>query len=338
MNTTFSLENSRVLVTGGLGFIGSHLVRKLLASGNEVLILDNDSTGDIKNLGVDINSHKLKVELGSILDKTLVTSLFDKVDFCFHLAASVGVKKIIENPKECVDINVNGSEVVLSAAAENNCPTLIASTSEIYGKVGGESISEESDRVLGATQNIRWVYSESKALEEMLAFQNRMTHNLPIFIARLFNTVGPGQKSDYGMVIPNFVKSAIINEPIKVYGDGSQVRAFCHVQDAIEGILGIAMEEKCEGEIFNLGSTEEVSILQLAMLVKKLAKSNSRIEHVPYSDAYSKGFEEIPRRVANIDKLRNRIEWEPKLSLEEIIHQTIDYWTEINSVDGSLRQ
>lgn len=334
MKTSFSLTGSRVLVTGGLGFVGSHLVRRLLASGNEVLVLDNASTGDIKNLGLEFNSEKLKIELGSILDKDLVTSLFDKTDFCFHLAAAVGVKKIIENPKECVDTNVNGSEVVLAAAARKKCPTLIASTSEVYGKVGGDSILEDSDRVLGATQNVRWVYSESKALEEMLAFQNRITHDLPIFIARLFNTVGPGQKSDYGMVIPNFVKSALMNEPIRVYGDGSQVRAFCHVSDAIDGIIGIASEEKCEGEVFNVGSTEEISILNLAMLVKDLAKSNSRIEHIAYKDAYLQGFEEIPRRVANTNKIQKVIGWKPRYSLEEIISETIDYWSTVISGDA----
>ncbi len=334
MKTSFSLKDSSVLVTGGLGFVGSHLVRRLLASGNEVVVLDNASTGDIKNLGLEFNSEKLKIKVGSILDRDLVTSLFDRIDFCFHLAAAVGVKKIIENPKECVDINVNGSEVVLTAAAKVKCPTLIASTSEVYGKVGGDSILEDSDRVLGATQNVRWVYSESKALEEMLAFQNRITHDLPVFIARLFNTVGPGQKSDYGMVIPNFVKSALKNEPIRVYGDGNQVRAFCHVRDAIDGIIGIASDEKCEGEVFNVGSTEEISILNLAMLVKKLAKSNSSIEHVAYKDAYLQGFEEIPRRVANTNKIQKAIGWKPRYSLDEIINETIDYWSIVFSGDA----
>lgn len=331
MKRSLSVEGSSVLVTGGLGFIGSHLVENLLQRGNKVYILDDASTGDIENMRMGRSNSNLIINIGNILDEQLVASLFKKVDFCFHLAASVGVKKIIENPLQCIDINVRGSEVVLAAAAQTNCPILIASTSEIYGKVGGKSISEESDRVLGATKNFRWVYSETKALEEMLAFQARIAQGLSVYVARLFNTVGPGQKSDYGMVIPNFVKSAIENKPIRVFGDGTQVRAFCHVDDAVEGLLRIAMNKNCEGEIFNLGSTEEVSIGNLAIIIKKLAKSDSKIEFVPYESAYLTGFEEIPRRVANIDKARSAISWEPNHTLEDIILKTIDYWKSTSS-------
>lgn len=299
---------------------------RLLNDGALVTILDDLSTGRPQNQRELISNQSFKFVEGSILNESEVNHLMKSSDFCFHLAAAVGVKRVIERPEDCIRRNLYGSEVVLSAASRFNCPILVTSTSEVYGKMLSESLKEDSDRLLGPTWNYRWVYSESKALEETLALRMMQTGELKVQIVRLFNTVGPGQLSTYGMVIPSFVQSAIKGDAITIYGNGSQVRAFCHVRDVIHGMISLASREDLMGEIFNLGSTEETTILQLAEKIRKIAKSSSRIEFLEYKDAYGEGFEEIPRRVANTDKIKSAIDWKAETSLIQIIEETISYW------------
>lgn len=317
-------KNQKILVTGGAGFIGSALTRSLLNRGYETIVLDDFSTGKVENLSELQPSSR--VVNGSILDEQLVDQIMQEVDFCFHLAATVGVRKVVEEPEECLKVNLYGSENILRSSLRYGCPTLITSTSEVYGKIGGYKISENSDRLLGSPTTSRWVYAESKALEELLAMRLFSKHGLPIYIVRLFNTVGPKQLSSYGMVIPNFVIKAVQNEPLKIHGDGSQIRAFCHVEDAVEAMIAIASSSRLAGEVFNVGSDEETSILQLAKLVTSIAKSSSKFEFVPLDSVYGSGFEEISRRVADISKISRQVGWRPRHSLQSILLETIEYW------------
>jgi len=307
----------RVFITGGAGFIGSHLCDALISRGDEVTILDNLSTGSKGNI-----AHlegKIKVSQGDIRDQALVESLVADSELVLHMAAALGVDNILENPIESISTNFYGSEVVLNAALKYDKRILIASTSEIYGKNAKQPLSETDDRVIGTPQKIRWSYSDAKALEEATAYFLFLTKRLKVTTIRFFNTVGPRQTGKYGMVIPRFVKAAIENKPLKIFGDGSQSRVFCHVGDTVKAVLALAGNDKTIGEVFNVGGRGEISILELAKVIIDQTKSKSEITFTKYEDAYAAGFEDMVRRVPDISKLTNFTGWEPNLRLETII-------------------
>ena len=307
----------KVFITGGAGFIGSHLCDALVARGDEVSILDNLSTGSNDNI-----AHldgKIKVSQGDIRDQSLVESLVADSELVLHMAAALGVDNILENPIESISTNFYGSEIVLGAALKFDKRILIASTSEIYGKNTKQPLSETDDRVIGTPQKLRWTYSDAKALEEATAHFLFLTKQLRVTTIRFFNTVGPRQTGKYGMVLPRFVRAAIENSPIKIFGDGSQSRVFCHVGDSVKAILALAVNDKTIGEVFNIGGEGEISILELAKLIIKQTNSKSKVTFTDYEDAYAVGFEEMARRVPDISKLTNFTGWEPKLGLNAII-------------------
>jgi len=306
-----------IFITGGAGFIGSHLCDALVARGHEVSILDNLSTGSEKNIAH--LKKQVKVHQGDIRDKELVEKLTKNSDLVLHMAAALGVNKILENPIESISTNFYGSEIVLNAALKFEKRILISSTSEIYGKNPKQPLCETDDRVIGAPQKLRWTYSDSKALEEALAYSLFATYNLKVTTVRLFNTVGPRQTGKYGMVIPRFVKAAINNEPLKVFGDGTQTRVFCHVLDSVDAMISLASDPKCIGEVFNVGGIGEISILELAKKVISDLNSNSTIDFINYESAYPVGFEDTNRRVPNIEKVKSFINWSPKKDLSVII-------------------
>ena len=308
----------RVFITGGAGFIGSHLCDALISRGDEVTILDNLSTGSQDN--VAHLKGKIEVTQGDIRDKTLVESLVANSELVLHMAAALGVDNILENPIESISTNFYGSEIVLGAALKHDKRILIASTSEIYGKNSKQPLSETDDRVIGTPQKLRWTYSDAKALEEATAHFLFLTKQLKVTTIRFFNTVGPRQTGKYGMVIPRFVGAAIENKPLKIFGDGSQTRVFCHVSDSVKAILALSINDKTVGEVFNIGGKGEISILDLAKLIIKQTNSKSEITFTDYEDAYATGFEEMARRVPNISKLKNFTGWEPKLDLDTIIN------------------
>jgi UDP-glucose 4-epimerase len=315
----------KALVTGGFGLIGSHLVERLVEQAEEVLILDDSSTGQQRHLNSVLKLSKVGILNGSIADRELVKSAMDGADVCFHLAASLGVNRILRDPLVSYSTNVHGTENVVSLASENGTKVFLASTSEIYGKNPEQPLTETSDRVLGSPLNIRWAYSEAKALDESLLQMYRQEQGLNYVIARFFNTVGPRQTGSYGMVLPRFVKAAINGEPIEVYGNGDQTRVFCHVKDAVDAVLALIDNDKAEGEVFNVGGEGEVSMNDLANKVKEISGSKSPISHVPYSEAYPAGFEETFRRVPDTKKLRDLTGWKPKFSLDQIINDVIEY-------------
>ena len=307
----------RVFITGGAGFIGSHLCDALVAEGKEVTILDNLSTGSKKNI-----AHlegKIKVIQGDIRDQALVESLVADSEIVLHMAAALGVDNILENPIESISTNFYGSEVVLNAAAKYDKRIVIASTSEIYGKNPKQPLSETDDRIIGSPQKLRWSYSDAKALEEAAAYFLYVTKKLKVTTIRFFNTVGPRQTGKYGMVIPRFVKAAIKNEPLKVFGDGSQSRVFCHVDDAVKAILLLAGTDESIGEVFNIGGRGEIKILDLAKLIIKQTNSKSEISFTDYEDAYAMGFEDMARRVPDISKINKVTGWKPSIDLETTI-------------------
>jgi len=307
----------QVFITGGAGFIGSHLCDALISRGDEVSILDNLSTGSQENI-----AHlkgKIKVTQGDIRDEGLVESLVAKSELVLHMAAALGVDNILENPIESISTNFYGSEVVLDAALKHDKRILIASTSEVYGKNTKQPLSETDDRVIGTPQKLRWTYSDAKALEEATAHFLFLTKQLRVTTMRFFNTVGPRQSGKYGMVIPRFVRAAIDNKPLHIFGDGSQTRVFCHVSDSVNAVLALSVNNETVGEVFNIGGKGEISILDLAGLIIKQTNSKSEITFTPYEDAYSIGFEEMARRVPDISKLKNVTGWEPKLDLGTII-------------------
>ena len=311
----------RVFITGGAGFIGSHLCDALLAEGKEVTILDNLSTGSEKNIAH--LSGKIQVNQGDIRDKDLVEKLTENADLILHMAAALGVENILENPIESISTNFHGSEVVLNSALKFNKRIIIASTSEVYGKNTKQPLSETDDRVVGTPQKLRWTYSDAKALEEAMAYALYLTKNLQVTTIRLFNTVGPRQTGKYGMVIPRFISAALSNHPIKIYGDGSQSRVFCHVYDAVNAINIVSSINKTVGEVFNVGGKGEITIFDLANLVIKLTNSKSIVSFIPYKDAYKNGYEDMFRRVPNLTKIITFTGWEPKLDLEKIILDTV---------------
>jgi len=312
----------KILVTGGAGFIGSHLSEALVKCGDTVVALDNLSSGDKENLNSLQNRPNFKFVSGSILDEKLIDSLIENVDGVFHFAAAVGVKKILDDPIGSMRTNLLGSEIVLGVAESKNKPTILASTSEIYGKNPEVPLTEESDRVLGSPLLSRWTYSEAKALDESLARSLHLKSNWNIKIIRLFNTVGPRQSAAYGMVIPRFVEAALQNKPLTVYGDGLQQRVFCHIEDAISGILALWDAKSGAGEAFNLGGFEEISIVDLAERVIKETVSSSKIDFVPYSKL-TLGFDDIVRRVPDSSKLSKLTGWKAKSDLEKILKDTI---------------
>ena len=308
----------KVLVTGGAGFIGSNLVNKILSHGDKVIVLDNFKNGSLDFL---LDSDHLQVVKGDIRDKEVIHKLISEVDSVYHFAAAVGVNNILDNPLEAISVNILGSQVVLDAAAKFHRRIIIASSSEVYGKNLNQPLTEIDNRVTGNPSNYRWSYSDSKAIEEAAASFLYKKMDLPITIIRFFNIVGPGQKIESGMVLPRFIDLAKRGKSIKVYGDGTQTRTFCHVNDAVSAIEGLASNPKSTGETYNVGSTEEVSMYELAKRVISLTNSKSLISLVPYDKAFDSGYEDIPRRKPNIGKINNLIGWQPKYSLDEIIKE-----------------
>jgi UDP-glucose 4-epimerase len=312
----------RILITGGAGFIGSHLSEILISEGNQVIALDNQSTGSAKNLNPSSN---LEVINGSILDSDLVDSLMSKVTVCYHLAAALGVKNIVKYPLESLETNIKGSEIVLNAAAKYQVRTLLSSSSEVYGKNPKQPLSEDSDRLLGSPKVARWSYSEAKAIDEFYAFQLNKQKGLPVTIARLFNTVGPRQSGSYGMVLPRFVSAALSNRPLTVYGDGTQSRTFSAVSDVVMALNGLLKTKSTIGEVFNVGGNQQITILDLAKKVIKMTNSNSEIEFKPYSDVYGSDFEEPNSRIPDVSKIKGAINWSPQKGLDEIITELSDH-------------
>ena len=307
----------RVFITGGAGFIGSHLADYYVNRGDQITVLDNFSTGSKENIAH--LAGKISTVNGDIRNADLIEKLTQESDLVLHMAAALGVNTILESPLESMSTNITGSEVVLHAAAKFNRRIIIASTSEIYGKNPKQPLSEGDDRVVGAPQKIRWTYSDAKAIEEAMAFALHQEKKLPVSTVRLFNTVGPRQTGRYGMVVPRFVQAALKNEPLTIYGDGTQSRVFCHVDDAIEAIVTLAQTDSTIGDVFNVGGSGEVSIKQLAEKVIATTKSESVITYTQYSDAYPAGFEDIQRRVPDISKIKQSISWAPTKDLETII-------------------
>ena len=307
----------RVLVTGGAGFIGSHLADALIARGDQVVALDNFSTGSTAN--IKHITKNFEIIDGDIRNVDLINDTIKDVDLVFHMAAALGVNTILDSPLESISTNIAGSEVVLSASANHKKRILIASTSEIYGKNPKQPLKESDDRVVGSPQKIRWSYSDAKAIEEAMAFSLNQEKALKVTTARLFNTVGPRQSAHYGMVVPRFVRSALKNEPISIYGDGTQSRVFCHVNDAIEALLALVGTDKTINEVYNVGGTGEITIKELADQIIKETKSQSSIEFIPYEKAYAPGFEDMQRRVPDISKIKQEIAWAPKKNLSQII-------------------
>ena len=318
----------KILITGGAGFIGSHLAEKLLGLGHEVFIIDNLWTGRLSNIEKIQDHKKLHLVVDTILNESVMNELIFKIDHIYHLAAAVGVKNIMDHPVETLDINVKGTETVLRLANRFKKKVLIASTSEVYGKHVEHSLSEDDDRILGTVKKRRWAYACSKTLDEFQALAYFDEKKLPVVIARLFNTVGPRQTGQYGMVLPNFVQSALLGKPISVYGEGTQSRSFTHVNDVVGAITKLMDEPSAEGEIFNVGNNKEVTINELAQKVKEMTDSDSEIEHIPYEKAYGPGFEDMKKRCPNIKKINKLIGFKPSYDLKEMIQSVIDYFKE----------
>lgn len=313
----------KVFITGGAGFIGSHLSERLLDAGDRVLVLDDLSTGAMANIESLIGRPGYEYRIGSVTDAPLVAELVDRCDVTIHLAAAVGVRLIVERPVHTIETNVHGTEVVLNAVARKGKPILLASTSEVYGKSRKVPFSEDDDLVMGATVHARWAYACSKALDEWLALAYHRDKGVPVTIVRLFNTVGPRQTGRYGMVLPTFAAQAVAGEPITVYGTGEQTRCFAHVRDAVTAIEALLHEPSAVGEVFNIGSDREVSINELAELVRRAAESDSPIVHVPYDEAYTEGFEDMLRRVPDVSKLERTVGYKPRTTLEEIVADVV---------------
>ncbi|MBI2822288.1 MAG: GDP-mannose 4,6-dehydratase [Acidobacteria bacterium] len=336
----------RALITGGAGFIGSHLAEALLQQEHDVWIVDDLSTGAIENIqhlkaqyaasgttgpgyrralaAVAPPGSRFQYTIDTVLNVPLLAELVDQCDVVYHLAAAVGVRLIVESPVRTIETNVRGTEVVLELANKKKKKVFVASTSEVYGKASKVPFSEDDDLVLGPTVKGRWAYACSKALDEFLALAYCKEKGLPVVVVRLFNTVGPRQTGRYGMVLPNFVRQAVAGDPITVYGDGKQTRSFTYVGDVVEALIQLVSCEAATGEVFNVGSQGEVTIEDLARRVKAATASRSEIQYLPYDQAYAEGFEDMPRRLPDISKIRRTIGWEPKVSLEEIIQRVVD--------------
>ena len=319
----------RALITGGAGFIGSHLAEALLDAGHEVEVVDDLSTGSMENIEHLKNRHGFQYVIDSVTNEDLLAEQTDRCDVVFHLAAAVGVKLIVERPVHTIETNVHGTEVVLTQANKNSQRkklVIVASTSEVYGKSTEIPFREDADLRLGATWKHRWAYACSKALDEFLALAYWKEKKLPVIVVRLFNTVGPRQTGQYGMVVPNFVKQALAGQPITVFGDGSQSRSFTYVGDVVDALMRLVDEPKAVGEVFNVGNGQEISILGLAEKIKEMTGSQSEIVKVPYDQAYGAGFEDMPRRVPDITKLQKFTGYEPKVQLTEILTRVIAHF------------
>ncbi len=315
----------KVLITGGAGFIGSHLAHRLLAADAHVHALDDLSTGAMANIEPLLSHSRFAYRIGSVRDPALVAEMVDRCDVTVHLAAAVGVRLIVDRPVHTIETNVHGTEVVLNAVARKRKKVVIASTSEVYGKSAKVPFSEEADLMLGPTTHSRWAYACSKALDEWLALAYAREHRVPVIIARFFNTVGPRQTGQYGMVLPTFARQALLAQPITVYGSGEQSRCFAHVRDAVEAVVRLIDSEAAVGQVFNIGANEEVTINRLAELVRDAAGSHSEIVHVPYQEAYTEGFEDMPRRVPDVRKLEATVGFRPMTPLSTIIADVLEY-------------
>jgi UDP-glucose 4-epimerase len=314
----------KILITGGAGFIGSHLTDRLVADGHQVTVLDNLATGRKENLAAHLEGNTIKFVEGSILDLLLIENLVSETEYIFHLAAAVGVFNIVNHPLDSLLTNIRGTENVLEAAHKHSKPVFVTSSSEVYGKNVSDSLKESDDRILGAPVTLRWSYSEAKAIDESLAYAYWVEKKLETRIVRFFNTVGPRQLGAYGMVVPRFVKSALSNEPITIYGSGEQTRCFGHVLDAVEAVVRIAFAENTIGKVINIGNNFEISINNLAKKVIEQTKSKSEVVYVPYEQAYGDGFEDMERRVPNIELIKSLVGWEPTRDLSTMITDIAD--------------
>ena len=315
----------KALLTGGAGFIGSHLAEALLDRGHEILVIDDLSTGAMENITRLKSRVGFEYVIDTVMNDRLMAELVDRSDMVFHLAAAVGVKLIVEAPVRTIETNVHGTEVVLTHANKKGKLVVIFSTSEVYGKSLAVPFREDADLVMGPTAKHRWAYACSKAIDEFLALAYYRERKLPVIVVRLFNTVGPGQTGRYGMVIPNFVQQALAGLPITVFGDGTQTRSFTDVGDVVDGLIRLAGEPRAVGQVFNIGNTEEVSILELARRVRTMTESTSEIVLVPYDQAYEEGFEDMPRRVPALTKIPNLVGYRPTLTLDDILRRVVEH-------------
>jgi len=316
----------RALITGGCGFIGSHLAEALLDRGDEVTVVDDLSTGRFENIEHLVGRPGFRFAIETITNETVMDRLISECDIIYHLAAAVGVELIVKDPVRVIETNIKGCEAVLRIGARYRKKVMLASTSEVYGKNENVPFDEEADRVMGPTTRSRWSYACSKAMDEFLALAYAKQLSLPVVIMRFFNTVGPRQTGRYGMVVPRFVRQALRNEPVTVYGDGQQTRCFTYVEDVVRAIIGLADEPAAVGQVFNIGSTEEVTIEHLARRTIELAQSSSPIVFIPYEKAYEEGFEDMRRRVPDITKIKKLIGWEPQINLDGILERVIAYF------------
>ena len=315
----------KALITGGAGFVGSHLAEALLDAGDHVFVLDDLSTGSIENID-HLKSHtRFDYQIDTVSNEPLLAELVDRCDVVFHLVAAVGVKLIIEAPVRTIETNVHGTEVVLKHAAKKRRLVVIASTSEVYGKGTAIPFSEDADLVMGSTKQHRWAYACSKAVDEFLGLAYWKEKQVPVVIARLFNTVGPRQTGRYGMVVPNFVQQALSGEQITVFGDGSQTRCFGYVGDVVQALVGLAKEPQAVGDVFNVGNDEEISIWALAEKIKRLTDSSAKIVKIPYEEAYEPGFEDMFRRVPDLRKVKALLNWKPRVGTDELLGKVIKY-------------
>ena len=317
--------HARALITGGAGFIGSHLAESLLDKGWDVHIVDNLSTGSIDNIAHLKDRDRFLYTIDSVTNEPVMAELVDWADVVFHLAAAVGVRLIVEQPVQTIETNIKATELVLELAAKKKKAVLVASTSEVYGKLDRPHFSEDDDLVLGPTSRSRWCYAASKIIDEFLAIAYAKERELPVTVMRLFNTIGPRQNGQYGMVVPRFVGQALSEEPITVYGDGRQRRSFTWVGDVVTAMIGLVQHPGAAGEVFNVGHTKDIAIHDLAVIIKELTGSVSDIEFVPFEQAYSPGFEDMPRRLPDISKLQRLLGYEPSLDLLEMLEHIIEY-------------
>jgi UDP-glucose 4-epimerase len=316
----------RILVTGGAGFIGSHLCGRLLKDGHRVDVIDNLSTGSLKNIHeFRLNEDFLFVN-DSVLNENMMYTLIDKCEMIYHLAASVGVRLIVDEPVRTIETNIRGTEVVLEIAKKFGKRVVLTSTSEVYGKNGNVPFKEEDDCLLGSTKFSRWSYACSKAIDEFLGLAYHRQFGLPVLIVRLFNTVGERQTGQYGMVIPRFVRAALLGEPLTVYGDGKQTRCFGYVSDVIDGMLALANDSTAYGDVYNIGSTEEISIENLAKMIKRMTGSSSQLQYIPYEQAYGTAFDDMQRRVPSLEKIARQVGYSPKTTLKETLQIIINYF------------
>ena len=318
----------RALITGGAGFIGSHLAERLLEQGHEVAVLDDLSTGRLENIEHLAGHPRFSMTIGSVMDDAAIAPLVEQADTVFHLAAAVGVRLVVDKPVHTIHTNVHGTETVLRHASRGRKNVLVVSTSEVYGKGTALPFREDADLVLGPPNKTRWGYATSKLLDEFLALGYWKEERLPVRVVRLFNTVGPRQSSRYGMVLPNFVRRALANEPIVVHGDGTQTRSFTWVGDVVSALIGLIEDPKTAGEVFNIGNGAEVSIRDLAWMVKRMTGSSSPVKFVPYNQVFDESFEDMPRRVPDIGKIARFIGYRPTVHLDEIIEHVVNFWAE----------